>query len=505
MKSIRKPVGIAISFILFLLLCIYPISSHAQNVDTTEGMDLGPGAIGITQAEIRQRGVKEQALASIRQWRLDALNNPKVRLYPYANATPDRHAPTIRELLTIYKISESRYLNPQWDYGLERVAIQRAVESADAWLGHDRYNGDTWEISYKGSKSNGEVLEWGRYTVTDAIAHWASEKNDLISNNGAETGHYIFLIDPFMYSYGFGGAFTGGARWAGRSSYSYSTNETSTNWQGILNFQIRVADEYYTQANVSPWKVTLNEGDSTPVSISHMLGESAWGKLFVTYSGTLESGNTKIATVSGNRVIGRAPGTTWVAFNSDGHKRYIPVEVKAVPFNVQLTWIVRDEDIAVGAAISNKKYDNYEYTFKSYNVSAQKWNTIADWSPSNWSSWYDNAGTYWLQVEVRDKATKKIVGTKTIAFAHRPGKHQINGTYAGTQADYSVLLGVSNTNPKGHTVIKIYDTQKKTWVAQFPGPWATWKPTKGIYWTHYELYTSTGKLQDVKTYAFEMK
>lgn len=458
MKSIRKIWGVILSCCFLCAVFIFPASSHAQTIDTTEGMELGPGAIGITQADIRQYGVKEQALAAVRKWRQDALNDSRVRLHKYEAATQDRHAPTVRELLTIFRIPESEYLNPKWDYGLERVAIQRAVESADASFGHDRYNGGTWDISYRGNESNGEVLLWGRSTVSAAIDRWASEKDGLVNSNHAVTGHYEFLIDPLAQAYGFGGAFTGGSRWAGRSSGFEPQNESSTNWQGLLNFQIRVADEYYNQANVSPWKISLNEGDSTPVSVSHMLGQSAWGTLFVTYQGTLESGDTNIVTVSGNTVTAKNPGTTWVAFNSDGHKRYIPVEVKSVPLNVQLTRYEQDEFISVGAAVSNKKYDKYEYLFQSYNVNTQKWRTFADWSSSNWTGWADDMGTYWLHVEVRDKATKQVLGTQTVAFAHRPGKHRINGTYAGTQANGTVLLGVSNTNPRGHTVIKIYDT-----------------------------------------------
>lgn len=177
------------------------------------------------------------------------------------------------------------------------------------------------------------------------------------------------------------------------------------------------------------------------------------------------------------------------------------------PATVQMTWIVRDEDIALGASPSDGQFANgtYEYLWQSYHVDSKKWTTISDWSTSNWSSWAQDKGTYWLHLEMRDAKTKKVLDTKTIAFAHTPGKHTINGTYAGTQSNHTVLLGVSSTNPKGKTITKIYDTQLKTWVAQFPGHWGVWQPKKGIYWTHFELYTSTGKLQDVKTYAFEMK
>ena len=66
-----------------------------------------------------------------------------------------------------------------------------------------------------------------------------------------------------------------------------------------------------------------------------------------------------------------------------------------------------------------------------------------------------------------------------------------------------VLLGVSSDNAQGRYKIKIYDVNKQQWVAGFNGQWAVWeKPSKGIYWTHFELYTSNGKLVETKTYAF---
>ncbi|MDK6614254.1 hypothetical protein QP286_26865, partial [Escherichia coli] len=75
--------------------------------------------------------------------------------------------------------------------------------------------------------------------------------------------------------------------------------------------------------------------------------------------------------------------------------------------HLDFAWIVRDNDIAVGAnAYSNK---TLEYRWLSYNLSTQQWATIADWSTGNWASWVTRPGDYWLHCEVRDPYTKKVI------------------------------------------------------------------------------------------------
>ena len=182
-----------------------------------------------------------------------------------------------------------------------------------------------------------------------------------------------------------------------------------------------------------------------------------------------------------------------VDMNAFGNKEYESL--------INLLWVVRDEDIAVGASV-NAPYTDLEYKWQSYNVNTGKWKTIANWNSANWAGWSDDVVTYWLHLEVRDAASKTSVGEKTIAFAYVPGSKRINATYAGWQSK-DVLLGVSSDNAQGRYKIKIYDVNKQQWVAGFNGQWAVWeKPSKGIYWTHFELYTSNGKLVETKTYAF---
>lgn len=167
---------------------------------------------------------------------------------------------------------------------------------------------------------------------------------------------------------------------------------------------------------------------------------------------------------------------------------------------INMLWQYRDDDIAVGAAVASSS-SQLEYKWMSYNVDKQEWKTIAEWSGANWAGWSDDKGTYWLHVEVRDGATKGKIGEQTIAFAYIPGTGSITGTYSGWSGQ-QVLLGMSSDKRNARYEMKIYDVNKGAWVQGFSGQWAYWNPVKGVYWTHYELYTSDGRLADTKTYAF---
>ena len=167
---------------------------------------------------------------------------------------------------------------------------------------------------------------------------------------------------------------------------------------------------------------------------------------------------------------------------------------------VNLTWMMRDEDIAVGVS-AYYPAGPVEYKFSQYNLDTQQWKVFQDWNAANWAGWATDEANYWLHVEVRDARTKRVIGTQTIAFRYQAGTTALDGTYAGWRSD-GILLGAVSKNPKARTEIQIYDYQKKKWVAQFDGPWALWKPTPGVYWTHFRVFTSDGRLAKTLTYPF---
>lgn len=89
------------------------------------------------------------------------------------------------------------YAPLKWSKSLESIAQIRAVE-ASVLLSHVRPKGGyVFDMAVGGVNSYGEDLAWGVGTM-DAIELWYSEKKNLTSNNGQETGHYENLIDPWF-------------------------------------------------------------------------------------------------------------------------------------------------------------------------------------------------------------------------------------------------------------------------------------------------------------------
>ncbi|MDF7663227.1 GH25 family lysozyme [Bifidobacterium sp. ESL0763] len=168
--------------------------------------------------------------------------------------------------------------------------------------------------------------------------------------------------------------------------------------------------------------------------------------------------------------------------------------------DISLLWVVRDEDIAVGAAVTNSS-SNIEYKWQSYDVNTHIWKDIADWNSANWAGWEAEPGDYWLHLEVRDGQTHRSIGTRTIAFHYTAGSAAITGTYAGWNGN-GILLGMNSNDSRAGYKIKIYDYNAQKWIECFNGQWANWHPRPGVYWTHFELYTPDGRKADTRTYAF---
>lgn len=129
-----------------------------------------------------------------------------------------------------------------------------------------------------------------------------------------------------------------------------------------------------------------------------------------------------------------------VDMNAFGNYQFTPA--------VQITWVYRSEDIAVGASVDYPSSD-IDYKWQSYNLSSKRWKTITDWTGANWAGWVDQLGDYWLHVEARDSRTRKIIGSQTIAFRYAPGTTRVAATYAGWQNNH-VLLGESSNNAAAH-------------------------------------------------------
>lgn len=103
---------------------------------------------------------------------------------------------------------------------------------------------------------------------------------------------------------------------------------------------------------------------------------------------------------------------------------------------LQMPWVIREEDIAVGA-VANSPSHNVEFKWQSYNLSTKKWKTIAGWTQANWAGWADSAGDYWLHLEARDSQTKESIGA--ILQSHSGISPVLRALPVPTQAGKAVM------------------------------------------------------------------
>lgn len=137
-----------------------------------------------------------------------------------------------------------------------------------------------------------------------------------------------------------------------------------------------------------------------------------------------------------------------------------------------------------------------------YDVAKGTWETLVDWTASNWISLKkDKSGAgYLVQCQLYDLDTKQahLIDTKTIGTDAGTGT-VINGTYVNTQADGSILIGCSSNNPDADLVMKLYNCKTKKWFTQFRGQWASFVPDPGAgYIVQFEARAKDGVLLDYR-------
>lgn len=137
-----------------------------------------------------------------------------------------------------------------------------------------------------------------------------------------------------------------------------------------------------------------------------------------------------------------------------------------------------------------------------YDVAKNVWETLVDWTASNWISLKkDKSGSgYLVQCQLYDLDQKNahLIDTKTIGTDAGTGT-VINGTYAAYRSDGSILIGCSSNNADVDLKMKVYNCTTQKWFTQFDGQWASFTPDPGTnYIIQFEAYSKDGTLLDYK-------
>lgn len=137
-----------------------------------------------------------------------------------------------------------------------------------------------------------------------------------------------------------------------------------------------------------------------------------------------------------------------------------------------------------------------------YDVARNVWETLVDWTASNWISLKkDKSGAgYLVQCQLYDLDQKNahLIDTKTVGTDAGTGT-VINGTYAAYRSDGSILIGCSSNNADTSLKMKVYNCTTQKWFTQFDGQWASFVPDPGTnYIIQFEAYSKDGTLLDYK-------
>ncbi len=145
--------------------------------------------------------------------------------------------------------------------------------------------------------------------------------------------------------------------------------------------------------------------------------------------------------------------------------------------------------------------DEGRFRWILYDVEADTWETLADWTESNWITLAKDKSSFGYLVQCQlydtDPVHSSLIDTKTIGTDAGSGT-VINGTYAGG-LDEGVLLGCSSNNEDTNIVIKLYNITTKKWFIQFDGQWAAFTPDSGTnYIIQFEAHSKDGRLLDYR-------
>ncbi|PLS27544.1 internalin [Bifidobacterium anseris] len=342
-----------------------PQQSRSQDAAYYDlNVELGEGVIGVALVQLQQDAVYTQAKQSLRKWREDAYNDSRVK---FRNSSGNYV--TVQQWLREKNMSKETYLSPKWDNTLERIAIQRALESTYT-LNHLRTGNDSniWTATVDGKSSYGEVLafQWNT-NFSAAFDLWMGEKSNYIRHTNGESvtendyGHYMSIIDPGSANMSF--AMINGV--AAGEINGGNGDTTPLKLRGSYMLPMGVSDDVARTAQFDGLPSHFAVGKTTPVTL--WASRDAWNPQGAYYApidpfimGEWTSENTNAITANGYELTAVGPGTAHVVFDSGTGRSwsgdltvYRFTDVSAsTPHEADINWL-SDSGITKGYANSD--------------------------------------------------------------------------------------------------------------------------------------------------------
>ena len=213
----------------------------------------------------------------------------------------------------------------EYDYNLEKVAMQRALEIA-VLFSHTRPNGAAWSSLYpKGYNARGENIAYG-FGTTDAVFKAFAEENA----NYAGQGHRRNMLNSRFTRVGFGAVKVGNVMyWVQEFGCGGSRGTDSSRYKGNT---VRVSESTLksvaTKVQAESKDMTLKVGSSSAVPAVNIVSKS--GAKLVVKDGGWKAGGSAV-TVKNAKVTGVKNGNTKLTATVAGKKLTVAVHVLTVP------------------------------------------------------------------------------------------------------------------------------------------------------------------------------
>ncbi|MEE1296742.1 MAG: CAP domain-containing protein [Bifidobacterium sp.] len=328
-RTQRRVAALAAGTILAMLIALFPALAPTPALAATAanlGVSLGGGAQGSTTATLRQGTVAARSIVLVRQWRQDALNDSRIKF----KDSSDGKYYTVAQYLTRKGMTQSAYLNPSWDTNLERIAVQRALESTYL-CDHVRYGDGTSSstAAVNGVSTAYEVLAYAGTSMDTAFGFWMGEKADYIkyvsgdsSITFADIGHYQNIIMPASTAMGFG-MVNGMA--AGETSTTAPKSTSQLGLNGSYDLKIAVPTAKLKAGTLSGVADRMAIGRSAQPSVT-MTGASLSANTFTGVTPTavtvptssVSTSNAAVMTASGNTLKAVGTGTVTITAKDAG-------------------------------------------------------------------------------------------------------------------------------------------------------------------------------------------
>ena len=259
-----------------------------------------------------------------------------------------------KDNVTVVKVKGLKDL--QYDYNLEKIAMQRALEIA-VYFSHTRPNGKKWSTAHSGRYTMGENLAYGYGSAKSAFNGFKEDDEDYSGQ-----GHRRNMLQKGFTRAGFGCVKVGGTvYWAqefgsgkagGKSSDKYSNKTVDATWKTLKTAK--------TKISASTNELTVAVGEQ--ITLPKVVLTSRSGAKNALHGPKWSLQNEKVARIKDSKLIPVKEGSTELTIDVNGTKLKVKVTVapksgkaKALteslddyitPLGLEDVFFVDDEEVA---------------------------------------------------------------------------------------------------------------------------------------------------------------